>query len=140
QPAGMVRSAQRAPVGYLVVLLFLPGLLRLVNDAVALRASLATWRKSSRSGEALRGALPPELRSVRASIRIVPGSTIAATSGWLRPVVWLGERLSERDREVALVHELCHVQRKDPLWITFVTALRRAYWWNPGVAWLCREA
>src|SRR5690606_37022917 len=49
QPAGMVRSAQRAPVGYLVVLLFLPGLLRLVNDAVALRASLATWRKSSRS-------------------------------------------------------------------------------------------
>src|SRR5690606_37299212 len=69
-----------------------------------------------------------------------PGSAIAATSGWLRPVVWLGDRLCDRDRKVALVHEICHVQRRDPAWITFVTALRRAYWWNPAVAWLCREA
>ncbi|HEX6993703.1 MAG TPA: M56 family metallopeptidase [Gammaproteobacteria bacterium] len=123
-----------------LALLFLPGVLVFVRDAAALRASLRAWRAASRSGEALRARVPEEFRGVRASIRIVPGSATAAASGWLRPVVWLGERLSDRERDVALVHELSHVRSRDPFWITLVTVSRRAYWWNPAVAWLAREA
>lgn len=134
------RAMHRLQVAAVVALLFLPGLVCFVRDATALRASLRTWRRSSRSGAALRAHVPAELRDVRASIRIVPDSAIAATSGWLRSVVWLGDRLSPEDRGVALVHELSHVASRDPLWITFVTLIRRAYWWNPVVAWLGREA
>ena len=140
--AGSVNApAMRSvPLAAVVGLLFLPGLVCFVRDAAALRASLRSWRRASRSGAALRAHLPAELRDVRAAIRVVPGSAVAATSGWLRPVVWLGDRLPAEDRNVALVHELSHVASRDPLWVTFVTLVRRAYWWNPAVGWLGREA
>jgi hypothetical protein len=125
---------------YLFLALLLPGVIRFAFDVRALRAAAAAWLEDSRSGDALRASQPVELRRVRASIRVVRGSSVAATTGWCEPTVWLGDRLGTRDRRVALAHELWHVRRRDSLSITFVTAMRRAYWWNPAVSWLCREA
>jgi hypothetical protein len=65
---------------------------------------------------------------------------VAAASGLLNPTIWLGDRHTEAQRKLALVHELWHVRARDPMWVGLIAAVRRAYWWNPLVAYLARQA
>jgi len=127
-------------VGYLLAAAFVVGLALFVRDCLALRRCLRGWHARSRCGEHLRALLPRELATVAAKIRIVEGSAIAAASGVLAPTVWLGDRHTEAQRKLSLVHEVWHVRARDPAWVGLIAAVRRAYWWNPLVAYLARQA
>jgi hypothetical protein len=129
-----------AALGYLLAATFIVGFALFVHDCVALRRCLRGWRARSRCGEHLRALLPRELAAVAATIRIVEGSAVAAASGVLEPTVWLGDRHTEAQRKLSLVHELWHVRARDPAWVGLIAAVRRAYWWNPLVAYLARQA
>jgi BlaR1 peptidase M56 len=129
-----------AALGLSVAAAFLVGFVLFVRDCVALRRCLRGWRARSRPGEHLRALLPGELAAIAADIRIVDGSAIAAASGVLRPTIWLGGRHTEAQLRVALVHETWHVRARDPIWVALIAAVRRAYWWNPLVAHLTRQA
>jgi hypothetical protein len=131
---------QSAALAYVLAAALLIGALLFARDCIALRRCLAGWRRRSRSAHELRARLPPELAAVAADIRLVEGSSVAAASGVLHPTVWLGDRLAEPDRDLALVHELTHVRARDPAWLLLIAAVRRSYWWNPLVAYLARQA
>lgn len=129
-----------AALGYALAAAFVVGLALFVRDCVALRRCLRGWHARSRCGEHLRALLPRELAGVAAKIRIVEGSAVAAASGVLEPTVWLGDRYTEAQCKLSLVHELWHVRAHDPAWVGLIAAVRRAYWWNPLVAYLARQA
>jgi hypothetical protein len=129
-----------AALGYVLAAAFIVGLALFVRDCLALRRCLRGWHARSRCGEHLRALLPRELAAVAAKIRIVEGSAVAAASGVLEPTVWLGDRHTEAQRTLSLVHELWHVRARDPAWVGLIAAVRRAYWWNPLVAYLARQA
>jgi hypothetical protein len=129
-----------AALGYMLTAAFVVGLGLFVRDWIALRRCLRGWRARSRSGEHLRALLPPELARVAADIRIVEGSAVAAASGALNPTIWVGDRHTEAQRRLALVHETWHARARDPVWVGLIAAVRRAYWWNPLVAHLARQA
>jgi hypothetical protein len=116
----------------------LTGLALFVGDCLALRRCVRRWRASSRPADHLRALLPPELAAVPAHIRIVANSNVAAASGYLLPTIWIGDRYSGERLRLTLVHEMWHVRGRDPLWLALLAAVRRAYWWNPLVAYLAR--
>jgi beta-lactamase regulating signal transducer with metallopeptidase domain len=122
------------------LLLFVPGLYRFAADYAGHRRKLGGWRARSRDGAQLRARAPRALAAQRCTIRVVEGCTVAAATGLLRPVVWLGERLTGHGLETALTHELCHLRRRDPLWLLAIGLLARLYWWNPIVAAQARQA
>ncbi|HSC13623.1 MAG TPA: M56 family metallopeptidase [Gammaproteobacteria bacterium] len=134
------RFGASTALGYVLVAAFVVGVGLFARDCVALRRCLRGWRARSRSGAHLRALLPPELKLVAADIRIVEGSAVAAASGILEPTIWLGDRHTEAQRRLSLVHEMWHVRACDPAWIGLIAAVRRAYWWNPLVAHLARQA
>lgn len=141
-PDAVIRIAPAAlPTGAVVTAsVFLIGLALFAGDWLALRRCLRRWRAASRPGDALRERLPAQLRDTAAEIRIVRGSAAAAASGWLRPTVWIGDRYTGQALELVLLHEIWHARRRDPVWLTLIAAARRAYWWNPLVAYLARQA
>lgn len=125
---------------YIVAALYAIGAGLFVVDCVRLGRSLRQWRRASRRADELRERLPSAWRGTRAEIRVVASSQVAAASGLLRPIVWIGERFDDEELELVLLHEVCHVRRRDPLWIALIVALRRVYWWNPLVAHLAHQA
>jgi uncharacterized protein (TIGR03435 family) len=60
--------------------------------------------------------------------------------GILRPVLWIpegiAERLSGKQLEAILAHELCHVQRRDNLIAAVHMAVEAIFWFHPLVWWL----
>jgi hypothetical protein len=137
-PAALV--ALGAAFGYALAAALFVGALLFVRDLVALRRCVDDWRRHSRPAGELRARLPPELSRIAADIRLVEGSAVAAATGWLRPTVWLGDRLGEQHLAIALSHEMWHVRAGDPKWLLLIAAVRRAYWWNPLVGHLARQA
>lgn len=131
---------QGAAFAYTFALALLVGALLFVRDCIALRRCVERWRRRSRPAGELRARLPPELAGIAADIRLVEGSAVAAATGLLRPTVWLGDRLDGEQLTLALSHEMWHVRAGDPRWLVLIAAVRRAYWWNPLVAYLAREA
>jgi beta-lactamase regulating signal transducer with metallopeptidase domain len=129
-----------AALGYAVAAAFLVGFTLFVRDLAALRRCLRAWRARSRTADDLRALLPRELAGVAAEIRVVEHSDVAAVSGVLRPTIWLGDRHTEARRTLVLAHEMWHVRAGDPAWLFVIAAVRRAYWWNPLVAYLARQA
>jgi BlaR1 peptidase M56 len=139
-PAAESAFDASSALAYAVGAAFLIGLALFVRDCIALRRCLRGWRARSRPGDHLRELLPRELAGVAADIRIVEGSAVAAASGVLKPTIWLGDRHTAGHRKLALVHEAWHVRARDPVWLGLIAAVRRAYWWNPLVAYLARQA
>lgn len=127
-------------LAYALAAAALLGLALFARDCVALRRSVRSWRAASRPADELRALLPPELARISAEIRIVTNSGVAAASGCRKPTVWIGDRYGGQQLRLILVHELCHVRGRDPLWLLVLAAVRRAYWWNPLVARLARQA
>ena len=120
-------------------LLFVPGALHFLVDIVRRTRRLTRLEPNSQDGEYLRLLLPTSLQSIPGRIRIVPGSNAMAT-GTRRGTIWVGERLcAHGELKTALVHECCHLRRRDPGLILAVNLVRRLYCWNPVVAVLCRQ-
>jgi hypothetical protein len=141
EPLGAAPTLPRVlGLGYAFTVALGVGIMLFVGDCVALLRQERRWRAVSRCGEHLRALLPLELKLVPAEIRVVAGSSVAAASGFLKPTVWIGDRYSGALLELTLLHEMWHVRGRDPLWLGLIAALRRAYWWNPLVAYLGRQA
>jgi hypothetical protein len=131
---------QSAAFGYVFAAALLVGALLFVRDCIALRRCVDDWQRRSRPADDLRARLPPELAAIAADVRLVEGSAVAAATGLKRRTVWLGDRLTDEHLTLALLHEMWHVRARDPIWLVLIAALRRAYWWNPLVAYLGRQA
>jgi beta-lactamase regulating signal transducer with metallopeptidase domain len=116
----------------------LAGLALFVGDCLALRRCVRRWHATSRPADDLRSLLPPELKTVPAEIRVVANSNVAAASGYLVPTIWIGDGYRGERLRLTLVHEMWHVRGRDPIWLALLAAVRRAYWWNPLVAYLAR--
>jgi beta-lactamase regulating signal transducer with metallopeptidase domain len=116
------------------------GLALFVRDCLALRRGMRRWLAHSRPADELRQLLPRELARTPARIRLVADSTVAATSGCLLPTIWIGDRFAGERLRLIVIHEMSHASARDPLWIALIAAVRRAYWWNPLVAHLARQA
>lgn len=124
-----------------VAALLAPGLVLLGRDWARFRAALLALRHASRPAGELRARLPADLERVRVEIRAVPGTRVALASGVRRPTIWIGDGFaSDAELDLALAHECTHVRRRDPFWITLITIVERAYWWNPLVGALSRQA
>jgi beta-lactamase regulating signal transducer with metallopeptidase domain len=120
-------------------LLFVPGALHFLVDIVRRTRRLERLERNAKDGEYLRSLLPASLQSIPGRIRIVPGSNAMAT-GMRRGTIWVGEGLcAHSELKTALVHECCHLRRRDPGLILAVNLVRRLYCWNPVVALLCRQ-
>jgi hypothetical protein len=144
--AAMTHVAERVPMDVSALLAYsfkaalLIGLALFAHDCLALRSSLRGWRATSSRADELRALLPPELAAVSAEIRVVADSSVAAASGFATPTIWIGDRHGGEQLRLILVHEMWHVRAHDPAWLALLAALRRAYWWNPLVAHLARQA
>jgi hypothetical protein len=133
--------AQRSAGAVWWLALLVPGLVWFAIECALYRRRVRDWRRGSRDGADLRRLLPAELAARAPRIRVVSGSAIAATTGLLRPVVWIGERIGdERALRAALIHECCHAHARDPLWLALIVLVGRLHWWNPAVAVLARRA
>lgn len=143
-PAALVPGLERAALpGLIAILLTLgaPGLMWFALDCVRHRRTVDTWRRGSFDGCALLGLLPAKLARRAPRVRVVRGSAMAATTGFVSHTVWVGERIaSTAGARTALIHECCHARAFDPASLAAIQLIRRAYWWNPLVGLLARDA
>jgi Zn-dependent protease with chaperone function len=138
-PEAAREAAPAAQPGPWWPLLFVPGALLFLFDLGRRHRRLESLERQSRDGEWLRPQLPDSLRYMPRRIRIIPGSNAMAT-GVFRGTVWVGEDLcAHSELEAALVHECCHLRRKDTVSILIANLARRLYFWNPVVLWLSRH-
>lgn len=67
----------------------------------------------------------------------------AFTTGWLRPVIYVDERLqsalSQGQLAAVLLHEYAHVLRRDPARLTLLRALGCLLFWLPALRRLARD-
>lgn len=69
----------------------------------------------------------------------VKDSAIVATSGYLNPVVWIGDKISDPTHlRCALNHEFRHIAYGDQFLLLLIVILERLQWWNP-VTWKIGE-
>lgn len=119
----------------------LPGLVWFAAECVLHARRLRDWRRMSRDGEHLRRLLPGTLAPYAPRIRVLPGCALAATTGLLRPVIWIGAELGdEQALRTALIHECCHAAARDQLRLKLIVLVKRLHWWNPVVVLLARRA
>ena len=59
-------------------------------------------------------------------------------TGIMSPDIYLPSSLNEKESEYILLHENCHIQRRDPLWKSIAFAALAVHWFNPLV-WLAFE-
>ena len=89
----------------------------------------AAVRSSRAAGEA--GAI---------EVRTVPGLLEPGVVGWQRPVLLLPEgieaRLTARQLEAVVAHELWHVRRRDNLTAAVHMAVEALFWFHPLVWWI----
>lgn len=125
----------------------------LVGAVVVLGVWLVRWR---RVAVAVRGAAPMvagrELELLRRVERrawpsgrpvgfvVSPGTLEPGIYGIARPVLlWpgsIGSRLSDRQIEAIVAHELAHVRRRDNLTAAVHMVVQGVFWFHPGVWWL----
>ena len=71
--------------------------------------------------------------------RHVPGPAVI---GFFRPVIIMPSNLTTHENSIqvkhALLHELCHLQRRDPFWNFVSLLIQLLYWFHPCV-WLARR-
>gem|GEM_PF-5593365 len=93
----------------------------------ALKVS-SLWHKTAMCNESYKQFTHPTLLkySRRAKIRSIPGSSVVATTGLLRPVIYIGDRVKSNSHiESAINHELCHIAHKDQLTLLLIVFLER---------------
>lgn len=124
----------RAPRGFAWELV-LPGVWACGFAAVVL-IRLRGWR---RIRALLRASTPTSLGGA-AEVRSAPGLLEPGVVGWWRPVLLLpagiAERLSPRQLEAVLAHELCHVRRRDNLTSALHMLVEAVFWFHPLVWWI----
>jgi uncharacterized protein (TIGR03435 family) len=122
----------------------LPGILVFIwvgGFAVSLGLWICSWR---RIHGALQGASPMhvEFPVKDISVRVMSSPTLLepAVFGILRPVLLLPDGLADRmtpqQFKAIMVHELCHVRRRDNLATAIYMAIEALFWFYPLLRWI----
>lgn len=90
----------------------------------------------------IRGSRKLKTLPDRPEIRSCEGLAGPLATGVFRPVILVPESWSDwpaRARELALIHERAHLERRDPAWNLVATLACALCWFNPLVWWLARR-
>jgi TonB family protein len=106
--------------------------------------AIGLWqlRRLRTAGEPAAAAEHDDLQSLvgtRAEIRYVRSMDQPVTFGAWRPVVILPASLREHPadiRRAVVCHELCHVRRRDWVWVLMEEGIRAVFWFHPAMWWL----
>jgi uncharacterized protein (TIGR03435 family) len=116
-----------------IVLLRIRGWLRI---RAAVRSSVRLLDRAQRPAQAVRFFDIPASVEVRSS----PGLLEPGVVGFLRPILLLpagiADRLTPRQLEAVLAHELCHVRRRDNLFASVHMLVEALFWFHPLVWWI----
>ena len=63
-------------------------------------------------------------------IRYLSGTGPGMATGLFKPTIWLDEQHKGAFKTI-LLHELTHIQQKDPVLLWALTIIQRLLWWNP---------
>ncbi len=92
-----------------------------------------------RVGAAVRASAPVEI-AVPIEVRAAPGLLEPGVVGLWRPILLLpdgiAERLTPRQLEAVLAHELCHARRRDNLTAALHMIVEAIFWFHPLVWWI----
>lgn len=128
-----------------------PALVGLALAAAALagltRWAVGRWRAARREASRGRaGRLVGRCRLGPRDVRLLRGDGVEGVpcaGGLLRPWIWLPgatwDALSPGERAAIIAHELAHLRWLDGPVLTLVGALRAAFGFVPGAAWLARR-
>jgi len=138
------RSASEAPAPLILLAAWLaPAALWLCYTFGRAGRLRRRWYAQSSPAESLAAHVHPRLVGTlqKARLRRLPGSYLAATTGLLRPEIWIGDRIDRPDLvSVAVNHELSHVAAGDHYFVHLLSLVERLLWWNPFVWALGRVA
>jgi beta-lactamase regulating signal transducer with metallopeptidase domain len=90
----------------------------------------------------IRSSAPVHLPAIPANIEVrsSPGMLEPSVIGWLHPVlllpVGIGDRLTARQFDAVLQHELCHIRRRDNLTSAIHMLVEMLFWFHPLVWWI----
>jgi len=134
-PPTVRRAGERSATDWLPVILFGVWLCGFTITSVSWVRWWRTIRAIRRSATPLSLNLPIPVMS--SSARLEPG-----VFGIRKPVLLLPEgitaRLTPRQLEAVLAHELCHVRRRDNLTASIHMVMEAIFWFHP-LAWWIRE-
>lgn len=129
-------TAMKYLLQWLFAGLIAAGLVRLICSwRTHQRSLIDMWRDSQ--------ALPwskSDSRLAKVRLRSMPGMG-AMTTGWRRPVIWVGnQHIGQASFDALLTHELTHIRQGDNLYVYFIHVLECLGWWHPIVVKLAQEA
>ena len=88
---------------------------------------------------AVRASFPMETPA-SVSVRTSPGLLEPGVVGWVNPILLvpegIAERLTPRQLEAVLAHELCHIRRRDNLTSSIHMIVEAIFWFHPLVWWI----
>ncbi|KGJ98539.1 M56 family metallopeptidase [Thalassotalea sp. ND16A] len=113
-----------------VELILIIGILLLAKDIFNYQLLLRRWKNSSQEMTNLWQQNGIECSNI--SIRLLPDGGPGMATGIFKPVVWLNQSHTKSNKtRTILVHELNHIQQKDPIWMWLLTGIQAVLWWNP---------
>lgn len=108
----------------------------LCGFAAIVQIRFRSWRR-------IRAAVRASTRidiPAKVEIRVSPGLLEPGVVGLLRPILLLPagitDRLTPRQMEAVLAHELCHVRRRDNLFASIHMIVEALFWFHPLVWWI----
>ncbi|HTB15849.1 MAG TPA: TIGR03435 family protein [Bryobacteraceae bacterium] len=104
-----------------------------------LAIALIRFRGWRRIRAAVRASLPMDI-AASVEVRSSPGLLEPGVVGWLHPILLvpegIAERLTPRQLEAVLAHELCHVRRRDNATSAVHMVVEAVFWFHPLVWWI----
>jgi len=118
---------------------WLPAILFAVWASGFAAIALIRLRGWIRIRAAVRASAPLEIPA-SVAVRASPGLLEPGVVGFLRPMLLvpegIAERLTPRQLEAVLAHELCHVRRRDNLTSAIHMIVEAMFWFHPLVWWI----
>jgi uncharacterized protein (TIGR03435 family) len=136
--AAPVITAARSNTGWLLITI---AAVWICGFAAIALTRLRNWqriRAAVRSGVPIR--IPTLRVPAKIEIRSAPGLLEPGVVGMLRPILLLPagvtDRLTPRQMETILAHELCHIRRRDNLFAAIHMIVEAIFWFHPLVWWI----